>query len=73
MTALLDRNRPVLVTDSLVRQTNRPLLVTDSLAGQKNHPFHVTESLARQTNRPAISWVHYTTNYNTQSSAPDDG
>ena len=23
--------------------------------------------------RPAISWVHYTTNCNTQSSAPEDG
>ena len=23
--------------------------------------------------RPATSWVHYTTNYNTQSSAPEDG
>ena len=23
--------------------------------------------------RPATSWVHYTTNYNTQSSVPEDG
>jgi hypothetical protein len=23
--------------------------------------------------RPATSWVHYTTSYNTQSSAPEDG
>ena len=25
------------------------------------------------TGRPATSWVHYTTNCNTQSSAPEDG
>jgi len=27
----------------------------------------------RSTSRPATSWVHYTTNCNTQSSAPEDG